>query len=52
MTKNGTSIDKVSKLLDVLDNHMKEKDCPHTPSELLKLFCFNNKIHIGFQGFK
>jgi hypothetical protein len=35
MTKNGTSIDKVSKL-DVLDNHMKEKDCPHTPSELLK----------------
>jgi hypothetical protein len=36
MTKNGTSIDKVSKLLDVLDNHMKEKDCPHTPSELLK----------------
>jgi hypothetical protein len=51
MTKNGTSIDKVSKL-DVLDNHMKEKDCPHTPSELLKLFCFNNKIHIGFHGSK
>jgi hypothetical protein len=36
MTKIGTSIDKVSKLLDVLDKHMKEKDCPHTPSELLK----------------
>ncbi|MDW0300877.1 MAG: hypothetical protein QN649_09560, partial [Nitrososphaeraceae archaeon] len=36
MTKNGTNIDKVSKLLDVLDKHMKEKDCPHTPSELLK----------------
>lgn len=52
MTKNGTSIDKVSKLLDVLDNHMKEKVCPHTASELLKLFCFNHKIHIGFQGFK
>ena len=34
MAKNGTRIDKVSKLLDVLDNHMKEKDCPHTPSEL------------------
>ena len=34
MTKNRTSIDKVSKLLDVLDKHMKEKDCPHTPSEL------------------
>jgi hypothetical protein len=29
-----SSIDKVSKLLDVLDKHMKEKDCPHTPSEL------------------
>lgn len=25
MTKIGTSIDKVSKLLDVLDKHMKEK---------------------------
>ena len=36
MTKNPTSIDKVSKLLDVLDKHMKEKDCPHTPGELLK----------------
>ena len=34
MTKNAISIDKVSKLLDVLDKHMKEKDCPHTPSEL------------------
>ena len=36
MTENRTSIDKVSKLLDVLDKHMKEKDCPHTPGELLK----------------
>ena len=36
MTKNETSIYKVSKLLDALDKHMKEKDCPHTPSELLK----------------
>jgi len=35
MTKNRTSIDKVSKL-DVLDNHMKVKDCPHRPSALLK----------------
>lgn len=34
MTKNATSIDKVSKLQDVLDKHMKEKDCPHTPSKL------------------
>jgi len=36
MTKDGTSIDNVSKLLDVLDKHMKEKDWPHNPSELLK----------------
>ena len=36
MTKDGTSIDNVSKLLDVLDKHMKERDCPHTPSELHK----------------
>jgi hypothetical protein len=31
-----SSIDKVSKLLDVLHKHMKEKDCQHTPSELLE----------------
>ena len=36
MTRNGTSIDKVSKLLDVLDKHMKENERPHIPSELLK----------------
>jgi hypothetical protein len=36
MTKNGTNIDKVSKLLDVLDKHMKEKDCSHSPSELFE----------------
>jgi hypothetical protein len=36
LTKIRTSIDKVSKPLDILDKHMKEKDCPHTPSELLK----------------
>jgi hypothetical protein len=35
MISNGTSIDKVSRLLDVLDKHMKEKDCQHTPRELL-----------------
>jgi hypothetical protein len=36
MTAKGTSIDKVSKLLDVLDKHMKEENCGHTPKELLK----------------
>jgi len=34
MTKDETSIDSVSKLLDVLDKHMKKKDWPHNPSEL------------------
>jgi len=36
MTTNGTSIDKVSKLMDVLDKHVKEKNCQHTARELLK----------------
>ena len=35
MTKVARSIDKVVKLLDVLDRHMKEKECKHTPNELL-----------------
>ncbi len=36
MTTIGTSIDKISKLLDVLDKHIKEENCRHTPKELLK----------------
>lgn len=36
MTTKGVSITKISKLLDVLDKHLKEENCPHTPSELLK----------------
>lgn len=35
-TGTGTNIDKVSKLLDVLDKHIKEEKCQHTPNELLK----------------
>jgi hypothetical protein len=30
MTAIGTGIDKVSKLLEVLDKHMKEENCQHT----------------------
>jgi hypothetical protein len=33
MTK---TIDKVAKLLDLLDKHLKEKNCQHTPKELLE----------------
>ena len=36
MTTKGVSIDKISKLLDVLDKHIKEDNCRHTPKELLK----------------
>ncbi|HJU78963.1 MAG TPA: hypothetical protein VJ599_05305 [Nitrososphaeraceae archaeon] len=35
MKRNGTNIDKVSKLLDILDEHIKEKDCKHNPRQLL-----------------
>jgi hypothetical protein len=33
-TKEG--IDKVARLLDLLDKHIKEKNCRHSPKELLK----------------
>ena len=36
MNTSGASIDKISKLLDVLDKHIKEENCRHTPKELLK----------------
>ena len=36
MTTSGTSIDKISKLLDVLDKYIKEDNCRHTSKELLK----------------
>jgi len=38
MTTKGASINKISKLLDVLDKHIKEKDCQHTPRELIEEF--------------
>ena len=30
------SIDKVAKLLDLLDKHIKEQNCRHSPKELLR----------------
>ncbi|MDW0265456.1 MAG: hypothetical protein QN717_06485 [Nitrososphaeraceae archaeon] len=36
MTTKGVSIDKISKLLDVLDKHIKEENCTHTPKELVE----------------
>jgi len=35
MTPNK-GIDKIAKLLDLLDKHLKENDCRHTPKELHK----------------
>jgi hypothetical protein len=36
MTTNGASIDKISRLLDVLDKHIEEENCSHTSKEHLK----------------
>jgi hypothetical protein len=33
-TKEG--IDKIAKLLDLLDKHIKEDNCDHSPKELLE----------------
>jgi len=33
-TKKGT--DKVAKLLDLLDEHIREENCRHSPKELLR----------------
>lgn len=32
----GKSTDKIAKLLDLIDKHIKEEDCRHSPKELLK----------------
>jgi len=36
MTSNRTNFDKESKLLDVLDKHIKEENCRHSPHELFE----------------
>jgi hypothetical protein len=33
---NPKSIDKISKLLDLLDKHIKEENCRHSPNDLLR----------------
>ena len=43
MTGTGTNIDKVSKLFDVLDKHIKEENCQYIPNELLKEYEKNNE---------
>jgi hypothetical protein len=30
------NIDKIAKLLDLLDNHIREQNCRHSPKDLLK----------------
>ena len=34
--KGRKAIDKVSKLLDLLDKHIREKNCRHSSKDLLK----------------
>lgn len=36
MTANKTNIDKVSRLLDIIDKHMQEENCKHSPNELFE----------------
>ncbi|HET6726618.1 MAG TPA: hypothetical protein VFH19_01165 [Nitrososphaeraceae archaeon] len=36
MTTKGANINKISKLLDVLDKHIKKENCRHRAKELLK----------------
>ena len=34
--KDPKGIDKITKLLDLLDKHIKEENCRHSPNDLLK----------------
>lgn len=34
--RTGKSIDKIAKLLDLLDKHIHEEKCPHSPNDILK----------------
>jgi hypothetical protein len=44
MTKIRTSIDKVSKLLDILDKHLKEKNSQHSPKELFEEYEIDDSL--------
>ena len=44
MTTSGASIDKISKLLDVLDKHIKEENCRHTPKELFEEYEIDDSL--------
>ncbi|MDW0260833.1 MAG: hypothetical protein QN648_08440 [Nitrososphaeraceae archaeon] len=44
MTTKGVSIDKISKLLDVLDKHIKEENCTHTPKELVEEYEIDDSL--------
>lgn len=34
--KDPKSFDKIAKLLDLLDKHIEEENCRHSPNDLLK----------------
>jgi len=44
MTENKTNIDKVAKLLDILDKHMQEENCKHSPNDLFEEYEFVDSL--------
>jgi hypothetical protein len=44
MSTSGASIDKISKLLDVLDKHIKEENCQHSPKELFEEYEIDDSL--------
>ena len=46
--KDRNRIDKVNKLLDLLEKHIKEKNCRHSSIDLLREY---EKLNAGLGGF-
>ncbi len=44
MTANKTNIDRVAKLLDILDKHMQEENCKHSPNDLFEEYEFDDAL--------
>ena len=39
-----TNIDKASRLLDILDKHMQEENCKHSPNDLFEEYDFDDSM--------
>lgn len=44
MTENKTNIEKAEKLLDILDKHMQEENCKHSPNDLFEEYEFDDSL--------